>query len=297
MSSRDLADILLKFDLPPKRVVSLTPSYTDSLYSLGLGRSIVGVTDYCPVEETGVGLPARVGGPKTVDVDTVLKLKPELVLANYEENARQAVEAIEAEGIPVWVSFPRTVDETVAFLWGVVDLFRSQPASLSVKMIDSEVDWARQVSGDLALNRYFCPVWREKRQDGMVWWMTFNDNTYSGDLLRLVGGENVFANRQRRYPLEADLGLSAAENAGERDTRYPRVTAAEILEQQPEVILLPDEPYVFDGDAEAEVLALLAETPACLNGQVYRVDGKLITWCGTKLATALAELPPIFVKG
>ncbi len=296
MSQRDFADIFLKFEKPPARLVSLAPSYTDSLYSLGLGKAIVGVTDYCPAAVGGLGQPARVGGPKTINVEDVLRLQPDLVLANFEENTREVVEALEAKDVPVWVSFPRTVEETVSFLWGVVDLFRSQPASLSVKMIDSEVDWARQVANDMPRKRYFCPVWQDQTADGRLWWMTFNDDTYCGNLLQLVGGENIFAGRERRYPLDADLGLVPAEAAGERDRRYPRVTVDEVLAGEPEIVLLPDEPFLFDEAGEATIVELLADTPAGKSGKIFRVNGKLITWCGTMLGAALAELPVLFAE-
>ena len=296
MSQRDLADILLKFEKPPARLVSLVPSYTDSLYSLSMGKTIVGVTDYCPVAVSDLGQPVRVGGPKTINVEDVLKLQPDLVLANFEENTREVVEALEAKDVPVWVSFPRTVEETVSFLWGLVDLFRSQPASLSVKMIDSEVDWAQQVANDTPRRRYFCPVWQEYTADDRLWWMTFNDDTYSGNLLRLVGGENIFAGRERRYPLDADLGLVSAEAAGDRDRRYPRVTVDEVLAGEPEIVLLPDEPFLFDESGESAIAALLADTPAGKSGKIFRVDGKLITWCGTMLGKALAELPTLFAE-
>lgn len=296
MNRRDLSEILLKFEKPPARIVSLVPSYTDSLYSLGMGQAVVGVTDYCPDVVGDFRKPARVGGPKTIRVEDVLKLQPDLVLANYEENTREVVEMLEANDVPVWVTFLRTVDETVTFLWGLVDLFRSQPASLSVKMIDTEVDWARQVASDSPCRRYFCPIWQEKTVDGRLWWMTFNDDTYSANLLGLMGGENIFAGRERRYPLEADLGLVGTEGAGESDTRYPRVTIDEVLAGEPEIVLLPDEPYLFDEAGEALICALLADTPAGKNGKIFRVDGKLITWCGTKLGAALAELPALFVE-
>ncbi len=64
--------------------------------------------------------------------------------------------------------------------------------------------------------------------------MTFNQDTYMSDVLRMFGGVNVFADRERQYPLEADLGLGKPEPPGERDTRYPRVTAAEVIAAQPE---------------------------------------------------------------
>ncbi len=121
--------------------------------------------------------------------------------------------------------------------------------------------------------------------------MTFNYQTYSNDVLAKVGGMNVFAGRQRKYPLEADLGSAEAEEPGDRDTRYPRVTLDEIIEAQPEVILLPSEPYAFDESHKTQIEEWLSETPAVESGRVFLIDGSLLTWHGTRLARAVSELP------
>ena len=98
----------LQFDHAPRRVVSLVPSLTESLFELGVGDTVVGVTDYCihPAERLA-GLP-RLGGPKNPDIAAIAALQPDLVLANWEENTRQAVEALE-RGVPVWVTLPLSV--------------------------------------------------------------------------------------------------------------------------------------------------------------------------------------------
>ena len=75
--------------------------------------------------------------------------------------------------------------------------------------------------------------------------MTFNGDTYSSDLLEQLGGENIFANRNRSYPLEADLGFVSAEEGGIRDTRYPRVRCEEVLSAQPDIIILPGRAVLF----------------------------------------------------
>jgi len=109
-----------------------------------------------------------------------------------------------------------------------------------------------------------------------------------------MGGENIFYTRERRYPMAADLGEDEPETAGDRDTRYPRVTRSEIIAGNPELILLPSEPFPYTEMHREEVLSLLRETAAVRSGQVYLVDGSLITWHGTRLARALQELPDLF---
>lgn len=283
----------LHFRHPPQRVISLVPSLTESLFDLGLGDSLVGVTDYCIHPSDSVsGLP-RLGGPKNPRLDDILSLGPDLVLANWEENTRWTVESLDAAGVPVWVTFPRTVLQSLDVLWTLVDLFRSQAAAVRLKTLEVTLEWA--VSADLERqpSRYFCPIWYDRTGTDLPWWMTFANGTYSNDLLGILGCQNVFAERERRYPLEADLGLAPPEDPGKRDIRYPRVTLEEIRLAQPQIILLPDEPYQFDDSHREELLDWLADTPAVRHGRLHLVEGSLITWHGTRLARALRELPPL----
>ncbi|MCH7663140.1 MAG: cobalamin-binding protein, partial [Chloroflexi bacterium] len=78
-----------------------------------------------------------------------------------------------------------------------------------------------------------------------------------------------------------------------RDTRYPRVTIAEIKAAQPEIILLPSEPFGFDITHKLSMIELLAGTPAVKKDRVLLVDGSLLTWHGTHLAKAINELPSL----
>lgn len=284
---------LLHFDHAPERVVSLVPSITESLFDLGFGQAVVGITDYCIHPAASLaGLP-RLGGPRDPRVEQIIALHPELVIASWEENRRQDVEALEGAGIDVWVLFPHTVSGVLEMLFTLARLFRNQAAIARVQTLELTVEWAIAAVAELRLRSYFCPIWYdEDTADGfpVPWWMTFNQNTYCNDLLHLVGGLNVFADRERRYPLRADLGLETAKDI-EGDTRYPRVTVEEILNAQPEIILLPDEPFTFEARHRLQIETLLADTPAVRNGNVISLDGSLITWPGTRMARALRDLP------
>lgn len=245
---------------PPARIVSLVPSLTEALFDLGLGARVVGVTDWCVHPAAGVaGLP-RVGGTKDTDVDRVLALRPDLVIANHEENTRRTVERLERAGVPVWVTYPRTVREGAAVLRALAGLGAGEEALRTVvEPVEQAVAEAER-SRPADPVRVFCPIWRDP-------WMSVGADTYTHDLLTLSGGENVFAERRER--------------------RYPIVTLDEVAAAAPEVVLLPDEPYAFGPRDLAELRRL--RIPAAPD-RIHRIDGTWVSWYGARIRPALAAL-------
>jgi ABC-type hemin transport system substrate-binding protein len=282
---------LLVFTRAPERVVSLVPSMTDTLLEFGVGRTLVGATDYCRLPAELEGQVRRVGGTRTADAAVIRSLSPDVVMANQEENLRGLVEELEAAGLRVWVTFPRSVRGAMDVMWLVIELFRLQQAAPKMHVLEATLEWTMRASEGSERPRVFCPIWQDHTPDGKPWWMTFSAGAYAHDVLCVCGGDNVFAARQRKYPLEADLGLAPDEDASGRDTRYPCVGLQEVVEAQPDVILLPDEPFHFDEGHEARIREALSLTPAVKAGRLHRVDGTLIAWHGTRLGKALTELP------
>ena len=285
----------MELEKPPERIVSLVPSLTESFFDLGLGHLVVGITDYCIYPEERVGLLPKVGGPKNVRVETVLNLNPDLVVANQEENTREVVEALRLAGVRVWLTFPKTVRETLQDLWNIVRMCRADAAGEMLLNLERSLEWAELAAGDMAARRYFCPIWQGEADGGRRWWMTFNSQTYPADLLSLFGYHNIFAGRMRRYPLEADLGLAEGEAAGEKDVRYPCVTLEEALALSPEVILLPSEPYCYSAADLKTFYSIFGTTPAAAHRRIKLVDGTLLMWSGTRLGKALALLPELLL--
>ena len=286
----------LNFSGVPRRVVSLVPSVTGSLFDLQLGHCLAGVTDFCVYPPAGVaGLP-KVGGTKNPDVAKILALQPDLVIASQEENRREDVLALTAAGVPVWVTFPCTAREALNVLWAMVRLFDAPQLGPTLVALERSYEVTSLAAENMPPVRVFCPVWREPAAGvgPAAWWMAANRETYLHDVLRVCGGRNVFAERDRRYPLAADLDPARPADPPDRgrDTRYPRVTAQEIAAAAPDVILLPSEPYPF-ADADRDELQAWRDIPAVQNGRVYWVDGSLLTWPGTRLAQALAEVPAL----
>ena len=196
----------------PRRVVSLVPSITEAV-ARSVPGSLVGATDYCThPADLDVG---RVGGSKYPDVEKVLALAPDLVVANSEENRPEDVDRLRANGINVWVTeAPKTVPMALASLRRLFGLaWDLEPDWL----VQAEDLWRDTKPKELTA---LIPVWRRP-------WVVVGRDTFATDVLRRLGIENVYADHAERYP---------------------RPTLDELNEQRPDLVVLPDEPYEFTHD-------------------------------------------------
>jgi ABC-type Fe3+-hydroxamate transport system substrate-binding protein len=271
----------------PQRIVSLVPSDTYSLIALGVADRIVGRTRYCVEPAEIVRRIPEVGGTKNPDVDAVLDARPDLVVANQEENTKKDVERLAAAGVAVLLSFPKRVAEGLAHVARLVQVLEIGGEPLVKDLLRGYYRALREAEAARARAvpvRTFFPIWMDPL-------MTVNSETFISDALDLAGAANVFADRVRRYPLAADLGRAspaALDKVEGRDTRYPRVTWEEVVSRAPELVLLPDEPHDFSEQDRVKFLAL--EIPAARDGaRVVRVDGKDFGWYGAKSLEALGR--------
>jgi len=276
----------------PQRLVSLVPSLTEVLFHFGRGAQVVGRTDYCTEPVAGVAGKATIGGTKNPDIAKILDLQPHLVFAVAEENQRQDIEQLAAAGVPVYVFEPRTVRDGIDVLWRVADLLDCR-ADVAAQIQAIEQDYAETVTlvAGRQRVRVFCPIWKDP-------YMTINAATYVHNTLWVCGGDNIFAHRQRRFPLAADLGRhpeATGERSAERDRRYPRITLEEMAALSPEVILLPDEPYVFSADDSADFTAF-PEVPAVRDRRIHLIDGKMVSWYGPRIGHSLRTLRDLLRK-
>jgi ABC-type Fe3+-hydroxamate transport system substrate-binding protein len=193
-------------------VVSLVPSLTEAIAATDRDL-LAGATDWCS-HPADLDVP-RVGGTKWPDLDRVRALRPDLVVANAEENRDEDVAALRAAGIPVWSTAPATVDQALASLARLcAALGRPDPEWLGA----ARAAWTHPPR--VAPVRAVVPIWRRP-------WMVLGRDTFAGDLLARLGVVNAFA--------------------GSRD-RYPRLTADEVAGVDAELVVFPDEPYRFTPD-------------------------------------------------
>jgi ABC-type Fe3+-hydroxamate transport system substrate-binding protein len=261
----------LVFIHPPRRIVSLVPSDTHSVIALGAADRLVGRTTWCESPEAAA-VPT-VGGTKDIDVEAVLALAPQLVIANQEENTRPALEAL-AQRVPVLVSLPRRVEQGVAHLARLARILGVEREPAAVELIRR--GYARGPAPE-PTRKAFVPIWMDPL-------MTLNADTFGSDVLAQVGIGNAFGDRLRLYPLNADLGKTAPQDASGRDVRYPRITLDEVKARKPDLVVLPDEPHAFSADDEAVFRAALPEA------RVVRVNGKDLFWYGAWTIDAVDRL-------
>jgi ABC-type Fe3+-hydroxamate transport system substrate-binding protein len=270
----------------PQRLVSLVPSITETLFSFGWGEQVVGITDYCTEPVAGVAGKTTIGGTKNPDIAAILDLQPDLVFAVAEENRRADVEQLAAANIPVYVFEPCTVRDGIDLLWRVAALLDcATDVTAQIEAIEQAYAETLALVANCARVRVFCPIWKDP-------YMTINHDTYVHDTLEVCGGDNIFAPRQRRFPLAADLGQqpeALGARYEERDRRYPRVTLQEMAALRPEVIVLPDEPYRFSA-ADLADFTPFSEVPAVRDQRIYLIDGKMVTWYGPRMGHSLCTL-------
>lgn len=271
MVSRTFLDALgtsLAFEKPPQRIVSLIPSITELLFALGLDERIVGVTKFCTHPPEGVAKKEKIGGEKNPDLQKILALKPDLVIANVEENRREDVEALRVAGVAVFVTYPRTIEEGIELIRKLGALTWTEEAAEGMaRPIEEIYQEALALTKGKQPVKVFCPIWRRP-------YMSINRDTYVHDMIRVCGGENIFADRPERYP---------------------QVTLEEVEELQPEVILLPDEPYPFKARHVEEVRTL--DVPAVKEGRIHLIDGKILSWYGPRIGASLRFLMRLLLCG
>jgi ABC-type Fe3+-hydroxamate transport system substrate-binding protein len=229
---------------PAARVVSLVPSLTEAIATSAPGV-LVGATDWCT--HPGDLDVARVRGTKNPDLAAIRALSPDLVVANQEENRELDVRRLREAGTAVWVTRIETVEESLA------SMSRLFATALGLAdppwLVEARSLWSQPVPPRLSVA---VPIWRDP-------WMVVGSPTYTDDLLTRAGLVNVLAGR---------------------DGRYPAVTPEDIDGAGADVVLLPDEPYVFTADDGPEALT----TPTRL------VSGRLLTWYGPAMVEAHAAL-------
>jgi iron complex transport system substrate-binding protein len=247
------------------RVISLCPSITETIVAIGGLRSLAGITRYCTRPKGMLwGLP-RVGGTKNPDLLRIRDLKPDLVFANAEENRREDVEALLAEGIEVDVTLPKSVGEVPGAIrrWGARLGTDAEAEALAVR-VEAAIGSLRE-NPPPSRFRYAYWIWKDP-------WMTISDDTYVADLISLAGGENVYA---------------------DASDRYPTTTPAEALSRRPSLHIFASEPYPFSAEKHDGLIARLFGA----DSRRLFVDGDDYCWHGVRTLDGLKAVGSLMESG
>jgi ABC-type Fe3+-hydroxamate transport system substrate-binding protein len=238
---------------PATRVVSLVPSLTEAIAATRR-EALIGATQWC-THPADLDVP-RVRGTKNPDTKAIVALRPDIVVANQEENRKLDVDRLRGEGVDVWVTVTRSVDQALESMRRMFAGGLGWPAPAWLG--EAAAAWA--APPPTVTRRAVICVWRDP-------WMVVGSDTFTGDLASRLGLANVY---------------------GDHAERYPRVEVAGILARDPEVIVLPDEPYEFTE----------TDGPEAFQGRrVALVSGRDLTWYGPSLVAARERLTAQIAAG
>lgn len=244
------------------KIVSLVPSVTETLFALGLDDQIAAITTFCRFPEDKVIHKTKIGGTKNPDRERILELKPDVIILNEEENRKEDADYFRDHGIPLRITFPSNVAEASEMIRELGNEFDAAAKAVS---ISNQIDDALE---DIRVRRLVPTlifIWKRP------YW-TVNKSTYVHSICEVVGLKNIFADLQ---------------------DRYPQLSEDQIIQEDPEVVLFPDEPYVFREKDVLEFQNHFPELKAVQQNKLIMLDGTYLTWHGVRTLKALQQLPII----
>lgn len=236
-------------DLPvtPKRIISVVPSQTELLFDLGLDEKITGITNFCTHPADKIRLIPKVGGTKKLNIELIKELKPDLIIANKEENDRFQIEEL-INYFPVWISDINNLQSAVKMIRSIGEMLDCKDKSETIShSIIQQFDQLKPVPSKLCV-AYL--IWRKP-------YMVAGNDTFINSMLQQCGLTNAF-----------DL------------SRYPEVTNDMLINANPDLVFLSSEPYPFAEKHMAEFKAILP------HAKVILVDGEMFSWYGSRLLLA-----------
>jgi len=235
----------------PVRIVSLVPSQTELLHYLGLETETIAITKFCihPIE--WFRNKTRIGGTKSVDIEKIISLKPDLIIANKEENVKDQVEML-AENFPVWVTDVNNISDAYQMIHDIGALTRKE--NESAKLIDIIKFKFHSVIQSFSTNKSIPAsylIWKDP-------YMTIGGDSFISNMMETAGLNNVFKDQ----------------------ARYPEVTVSQLEAVNCDLVLLSSEPYPFK---QKHVDELQEQLPGI---KIMLVDGEMFSWYGSRLLFA-----------
>ena len=243
----------IEFNFPPKRIISLVPSQSELLWDLGLQNELVGITKFCIHPTEMFRSVKRIGGTKTVKLNEIQKLNPDLIIANKEENQQEQIEEL-CKHFPVYVSDIYTVSDALQMIEqvGLITNREEQSKKLASSIYEKYLQFKSQNFKSKIEKRVAYLIWKKP-------YMAAGSNTFITNMLHECGFVNVFANHTGRYP---------------------EINVEDLKKENPDFVFLSSEPYPFK---EKHILELQTHLPQT---KIILVDGEMFSWYGSRLLYA-----------
>jgi ABC-type Fe3+-hydroxamate transport system substrate-binding protein len=250
----DQAGRTIVLDKLPQRIISIVPSQTELLYDLGLDKEVIGITKFCVHPEKWFRNKTRVGGTKQLNIEKIHELRPDLIIANKEENVKEQVEELEKH-YPVWISDVNNLEDARHMIHAIGKIVGKEQSSLemigNIKSNFQKPD-SRLTTNDSRLKTCYL-IWHDP-------YMTIGGDTFINSMLEAAGFENVFKNQ----------------------CRYPEITIETIRQENIDLILLSSEPFPFKEKHIDELKT------AGIKAQCLLVNGEIFSWYGSRMLKAPA---------
>ncbi|MBI2280015.1 MAG: ABC transporter substrate-binding protein [Bacteroidetes bacterium] len=259
MSCIDQIGHQINLETTPKRIISVVPSQTELLFDLGLENEVVGITKFCIHPKKWFETKTRIGGTKTLNIEKIKQLKPDLIIANKEENTKEQIEKLQ-KLFPVWTSNIRNLSESLEMIKQVGKMTNTEKKSIEIiTKIEDDFSYLSSLKKQPKSVLYF--IWKNP-------YMSVGTTTFINDIMKRVGFINT---------------LETKEN-------YPILTEEQITEINPPLILLSSEPYPFKEKHLAGFKNL------CPSANVILVDGEMFSWYGSRLTKTVHYLVDLYAK-
>jgi ABC-type Fe3+-hydroxamate transport system substrate-binding protein len=239
----------------PQKIISLVPSQTELLHYFGLDKEVIAITKFCVHPDEWFKNKIRVGGTKSINIDLIKKLQPDLIIANKEENEKEQIEELATE-FNVWITDVNTLKDALAMIKDVGELTHKEKESETLITRIKDEFYQLQTSNQKLQTCYL--IWQKP-------FITVGGDTFINDMMKYCSLQNIFETRNR----------------------YPEITLDDLHIANPpagrqgcQLVLLSSEPYPFK---QKQIDELQQQLPG---KKIVLVDGEMFSWYGSRLLKA-----------
>lgn len=249
----DQSGKLLNITSNPKRIVSLVPSISKSIFDLGGSNELIAVTRFCTRPKDLRKTKIVIGGTKNPDINKILMLEPDLIIANKEENRKEDIEEL-SKYAQVFCTNIKSISDAQLLIKDLGKILNKEAHALrTCKQIANKL---KELEGIESSNkRILYLIWQKP-------YMTVGKDTFINDVIEACGFNNVFSS----------------------ETRYPIVDQSKPMISKPDLVFLSSEPYPF---REKHKVRIRRDFP---NSTPILADGIAFSWYGTSFLSKIDYL-------